>query len=119
MQSFVRPLPCFLPHSPYPNQTAHRARKADYAVVEVGVAQRGAWYRQIAEVGNELQVRSRTISAILQPSTLETLTQYTRQERAAHTAQASYSPQPPPHPSCLCFAPSVAADTAYTNPPPY
>ncbi len=57
-------LSSLLPSSPHPNQATHGPSKPNDTVVEVGVAQRRTWDSEVAEVGDELEVRSVPFSVV-------------------------------------------------------
>ena len=40
----------FLPLTPDPDQAAHRSREANEPIVQIQVAQSGAWNREVAEI---------------------------------------------------------------------
>lgn len=104
-QASLSPSSRLLPSSPHPDQTAHRPRQPNNAIIQVRVPQSRTRDRQVAQIRNELDISRRPFPILISQSNPPTFT-YALWEGSPHLCNfflsAIPSPSFPSIPCSLC-----------------
>jgi len=120
----LSPLSRLLPSTPHPNQTAHRPRQSNDAIIQINIPQSRTRDRQVAQIGDKLDIGCRPFPVLILQSSPRIFT-YTLLEGSPHLCNFLLSAIPSPSfrsmPCSLCckchsvYSPAIVLNNRPVN----